>query len=146
MGKFSESSKENKNIIPVFSIRQTPPHYSHKSLGWLRENFGKILTSGKQTSAGLLTALTWIWPDIALLPLQEIQEYQNRQRPLWTEAHSQELCTTPILFQYKRTSWHCDITVDGTFRKRSVWLKDIHPHSNRWLAGCKPSSSCELIS
>ena len=41
MGKFSESSKENKNIIPVFSIRQTPPHFSHKRLGWLRENFGK---------------------------------------------------------------------------------------------------------
>ena len=37
---------------------------------------------------------------MALFPLQE---YQNRQRPQWTEAHSQEICTTPILFQYKRT-------------------------------------------
>ena len=28
--------------------------------------------------------------DMALLPLQEVQEYQNKQRPLWTEAHSQD--------------------------------------------------------
>ena len=55
--------------------------------------------------------------DMALLPLQEVKEYQNRQRPFWIEARSQDLFTTALLFEYKRTSWHYDITDDGTFRK-----------------------------
>ena len=33
------------------------------------------------------------------------KKYKNiRQSPLWTEAHTRELCTTPLLFEYKRTS------------------------------------------
>ena len=48
--------KQKRNSY-IFN-KTDPPHCSHKCLGWLRENFGQILTSGKQNSAGLLTALT----------------------------------------------------------------------------------------
>ena len=51
-------------------------------------------------------------------------EYDYDQFPPSTTTailipHSQDLLTSAVLFEYKRTSWHYDITDDGTFRKRN---------------------------
>ena len=70
---------------------------------------------------------------MALAPLQEVQEYQTRQRLLWTEERTAEnIYTAAVLLEYKGTDCcHYDFPDDQIIKEYDVRLEDIPLHSTR---------------